>query len=169
MLSLPDVARTVGVFMLLALAGCGFSPMYGAASKQALEGGVRIKTSSDASGRQLHDELEDRLNPQGLPANPRYMLKVTLTSASAAIGVARDGTVSRFNVMLDSQYELVRLSDNKIIQNGDLSHVASFNNQPNQYFSTYISEKDAIRRGITELSELYRQRIGLRLLKDTPS
>src|SRR5688572_12647479 len=140
---------------LLALAGCGFAPMYGKSTQQALASGVRIEAPRDAMGQKFQQELEDRLNPTGIPANPKYLLKVDLATASSAIGVARDGTVSRFNVILGSRYMLVRLSDNKVVQRDEVSHVASFNNQPNQYFSTYISEKDALRRGVEELAALF--------------
>jgi hypothetical protein len=154
------------VLVALLLAGCGFHPMYGKANEHALVSGVMIDTTRDRMGQQLKQDLEDRLNPpSGVPAKPAYRLSVTLQSDASAIGVARDGTVSRFNVTLRSVYTLTRLSDGKKIQSGEIRHVSSYNNQVNQYYSTYISEKDAISRGIVELSELYRQRIGALLLK----
>jgi LPS-assembly lipoprotein len=159
--------RIIGCVLLLSLAACGFQPMYGEQNQQALSAGVQIAASKDAMGQQFQQNLEDRLNPGGMPAKPAYRLSVTVGSVTSGMGVARDGTVSRFNVTLRSGYVLLRLSDNVEIQRGEIQHVSSFNNQANQYFSTYISEKDAISRGITELSELYRQRIGALLLKDS--
>lgn len=117
-------------------------------------------------GQQFQQNLEDRLNSGGVPANPAYTLAVSLGNATSGMGVARDGTVSRYNVILSSGYTLTRLADRKIIQQDTINHVSSFNNPANQYFSTYISQKDAQRRGIMELSELYRQRIGALLLRE---
>lgn len=155
---------------LIVLAGCGFSPMYGKKNMAALEDGILIEAPKNAMGQQLQQDLEDQLNPNGIiPAKPKYKLSVDVTYASGAIGVARDGTASRFNINMTSAYTLVRLSDNVKIQSGTLHHVSSYNNQINQYYSTFISERDSIRRGITELAELYRQRIGIILLKEGQS
>lgn len=153
----------------LFLASCGFTPMYGDKSRAALEGGVQVEAPRDAAGLEFKHHLEDHLNPQGVPLKPRYRLEVEATYQPSAIGVARDGTVSRFNVIIDSTYTFTRLSDGKIIDRGAVKHVSSFNNPANQYFSTYVSEKDAIRRGLAELSELYRQRISTLLLKGADS
>jgi len=157
--------RNLFLLLPLLVAACGFQPMYGAKNENALKGGIRIDTAKDALGQQFQKDLEDKLNIGGMPPRPAYALVVKLSTVSEAIGVARDGTVSRFNVRLTSSYQLIRLADNKEIKRGDIHHVSSYNNQANQYFSTYVSEKDAISRGITELSELYRQRIGAIVLK----
>jgi len=161
-----SLLRNIFLSGLLLLAACGFEPMYGEKNQQVLSGGVQIETSRDAMGQQFQQNLEDRLNPGGLPSTPGYKLSVKLDSVAEPIGVARDGTVSRFNVTLNSTYILTRISDNKVIKTGNIHHVSSYNNQTNQYFSTYISEKDSLARGVIELSELYRQRIGALLLRD---
>jgi len=112
------------------------------------------------TGQQLKADLEDRLNPSGaVPATPAYRLNVTFNSSVTPIGVARDGTVSRYNIYLTSKYVLYRNSDGKKITSGEVDYVDSYNNLTNAYFSTYISQEDATSRGITELSELYKQRL----------
>lgn len=134
--------------------------MYGRQADNNLSAGVIIETATDQSGQQFKQNLEDRLNPNGvMPPHPAYKLAVTLTTIASPIGVSRDGTVSRYNVSLDSAYTLTRLKDGVVVNKGNVRHVGSYNNQPNLYFSTYIAERDAVKRGIVELSELYRQRI----------
>ena len=153
--------------VLLSAASCGFSPMYSKANDKALASGIVIEAPSDRMGRQLQENLEDRLNPDGrIPARPAYKLVVTLGTTVSGMGVDRAGTVSRYNVILASNYKLIDLSDNKVVQGGELKHVSSYNNQANQYFSTIISERDSMERGMTELSELYRQRIGSWLVSE---
>lgn len=152
--------------MLLIVSGCGFQPMYGARYQNSLSAGIAIEAPKDAAGQQFQQDLEDQLNPEGVPPRPKYRLNVQLTYASGAIGVARDGTVSRFNVTMNSSFVLTRISDNVVVERGDIHHVSSYNNQANQYFSTYVSERDSIKRGITELAGLYRQRIGALLVKE---
>ncbi len=157
---------TISIF---ALAACGFSPMYSQKNQVPLSAGIVIDAPKDEMGQQLQQNLEDQLNVGGVPANPVYKLVVNLSSAAGGMGVARDGTVSRYNVTLASHYTLTRLADHKIMHSDTIQHVSSFNNPANQYFSTYISQKDATRRGIMELSELYRQRIGALLLREKTS
>ena len=155
-----------GVWVLGWLSACGFQPMYGDQPQaSALSAGIRISAPNDAIGEEFKHKLEDRLNPRGVvPPNPAYDLQVSLTYGASGIGVARDGTVSRYNVMLSSQYTLTRLADKHVVKTGNVQHVGSYNNLSNAYFSTYVSERDAIKRGVVELAELYRQRMAAILI-----
>ncbi|MCE2927577.1 MAG: LPS assembly lipoprotein LptE [Rickettsiales bacterium] len=148
----------------LLLTGCGFQPMYGArqeAGKSAIAGVSVEATAQDRrTKQQLQISLEDKLNPTGaIPANPTYRLVADVSSSVSGIGVSRDGTATRYNVNLTSSYQLYKTGEEKPVTTGTLRHVSSYNNLPNQYYSTYVSEQDAIRRGIGELAEMYRQRL----------
>lgn len=175
----------LGAWMtLLALpllaAGCGFQPVYGnkahVQQKQAVQedqsqvfAGVTIDPLQGRIGNQLQIELEDRLNPEGrIPPDPAYRLVAHLDIREVPIGVARDATVSRFNLYLDSHYTLYRRADGKAVTRGRLRHVGSYNNAANAYFSTYISREDGITRGVTELAELYRVRLASYLHAGAP-
>ena len=167
--------RITGLCLLIAalsLGGCGFQPLYAAKSKTDVSkvfAGVKIDSISGRQGQLLKAALEDRLNPDGsLPVNPTYRLNLTLTNSTVPIGVARDGTVSRYNVYLTSHYTLYRIADDKAISAGDLSYINSYNNLTNEYYSTYISEQDALKRNVTELAELYRQRLTTYLDEGAP-
>lgn len=158
------------IFPLL-LTACGFEPLYGKQqggdAADALLSGVKVDPIPDRLGQQFRINLEDQLNPKGIiPPHPRYRLQATLVHTEAGIGVARDGTVSRYNVYLDSAYTLYRTSDGKEMTSGNLRHVSSYNNIINEYFSTYISQEDALKRGIAELSQLYRQRLAAYLTQN---
>ncbi|MFO0388108.1 MAG: LPS assembly lipoprotein LptE [Alphaproteobacteria bacterium] len=146
------------------LTACGFQPMYGknTGGKSTALAGVYIEKVSGEGrmAQQFRTDLEDKLNPGGkVPANPAYSLNVSLSSTESAIGVAKDGTISRYNLSLDSNYSLKEYGTDKVIANGTLRQVSSYNNLTNAYFSTYVSKEDAIKRGVTELSENYRQRL----------
>lgn len=155
----------VTAFCLLA-SGCGFQPLYGkyeGSKENPLLAGVTVNSVAQNArmAQMLRTNLEDRLNPDGVvPANAPYRLEVSLGYSEAPIGTARDGTVSRYNVYLNSNYNLYRVSDGKRITSGNLYNVSGYNNIINQYFATYVADEDAIRRGIVELAELYRQRLG---------
>lgn len=149
---------------LFTLAGCGFHPLYAEPGREAagskIFAGVKVDPMPGRLGQQFRANLEDALNPGGVvPAAPGYRLSATIATTESPIGVARDATVSRFNVYIDSHYILTRLSDGKTLTTGDIRQVSSYNNLTNVYFSTYISQQDAIRQGMQALSEQYRQRL----------
>lgn len=178
--------KLLTVICCLLLAGCGFQPVYGTANGLSEDSPIRagVQVSATASGtistsnntsvensysttmaRQFAHNLEDILNSG---ASPTYRLEVALVQSSVGIGVARDGTASRYNLVLSSNYKLIRISDGKQVDSGTISNVTSYNNPNNQYFSTYISEQDARKRGIKELAELYRHRLLSLTEKTTP-
>jgi len=146
------------------LVGCGFQPLYGKNKPdagQAMLGGIQVEPVSGRPGQLFTIELEDQLNPGGVvPSHPRWRLATSLTLREVGIGVARDGTVSRYNVYLDSNYQLYRVADNQLMTSGNLRHVSSYNNILNEYYSTYVAQEDAYKRGVTELAQLFRQRLG---------
>ncbi|MDX1975032.1 MAG: hypothetical protein SFT92_05090 [Rickettsiales bacterium] len=151
--------------LCLWLSACGFKPLYDQEQRNAKDhsafAGVLVENIPERSGQLLKADLEDRLNPDGVvPPHPAFRLVASLAANEAAIDVARDGTVSRTNLYLNSTYSLFRTSDGVKVTSGTIRHVSSFNNNVvNAYFSTYVSREDAIQRSIHELSEKYRQRL----------
>jgi len=158
----------VTIVCLSLLSACGFKPMYGApsASGVAPSAGVSVETASPDRriSQQFKIDLEDKLNPNGaVPKNAQYKLVASIKSSTSAIGIARDGTISRYNVYLDSDYTLFRTGEEKPVATGKLRHVSSYNNRANQYYSTFVSEQDALKRGVTEMAELFKQRLSPQL------
>ena len=151
------------VLIPLLLTGCGFQPLYGKKTSDKdiskVFAGVKVDDIPAKNGQMLRIKLEDKLNPDGIAAKPEYRLHVIFRSSVTPIGVARDGTVSRYNVYLTSKFVLYRTSDDKPVTSGDIGYVDSYNNLTNAYFSTYISSEDALKNGVNEMSELYRERL----------
>jgi hypothetical protein len=171
--------KLLSIACCILLVGCGFQPALGTSSnlnaESPISAGVIISantnrvisisengnnsldnSASASMSRQFTNDLEDMLNST---ASPAYKLEVSITQSNAGLGVARDGTASRYNLIISSNYKLIRLSDNKVVDSGTITNFTSYNNPNNQYFSTYVSEQDARKRGITELAELYRHRL----------
>ena len=158
--------------MPLLLSACGFQPLYAKKSSTDVSkvfAGVKVDSVSGRSGQIFRSELEDKLNPHGdIPAKPLFRLAATLNNNVVPIGVARDNTVTRYNVYLSSHYILYRIADDKAITSGDITFTNSYGNLTNAYFSTYVSADDAMKRGIVELSELYRLRLAAYLEEGAP-
>ncbi|NCY25846.1 MAG: hypothetical protein EBX37_13665 [Alphaproteobacteria bacterium] len=158
----------------LVLASCGFEPMYGkratasSGSGSHAMAGVAIAPLPGRIGQIFKTSLEDLLNPSGAQANPSYRLKATLNHIIVPVSVARDGTVSRFNINFTSEYVLLRTADDHPVTSGTLTYVTSYNNLANSYYSTYIAEQDAMKRGTAALAELYRQRLAVYLDAGAP-
>src|SRR4051812_25604590 len=92
----------------LSLSGCGFHPLYAQKDDNGTSkvfAGVKIDDIPGRQGQLMKIALEDGLNPEGdVPASPAYRLAVTFNESVVPIGVARDGTVSTYNVYLISHY-----------------------------------------------------------------
>ncbi len=164
---MAECSSLLVLVLYLPLSPAAFHSVYGqhvnektGDTDSAMLASVRIDTIPGRLGQEFKEDLEDQINPgNSIPAAAAYRLAVGLTSSEAAIGVSRDGTVSRYNVYLKSTYTLTRIADGKQVSAGSLNHVSSYNNLINAYFSTYVSDADATKRGVSELAELYRTRL----------
>lgn len=183
-MSLP--IKLFAICVCLLLTACGFQPVYGTSSacsaNSPISSGIKIaatdgKTTTAIAGderlstsvsRQFTENFEDLLNPATGDKPKIYRLEVVISQSTAAVGISRDGVASRYNLTISSNYRLIRLIDNKLMDAGSVSNVTSYSNPSNQYFSTYTSEKDARKRGIAELAELYRLRISALTENPTP-
>lgn len=168
-----SLRNSILLIAALSVSACGFEPMYGSAAQsktatsQALAG-VRVDEIGGRSGQILRAHLEDTLNPTGDMTNPQYRLSATLKHTNIPVSIATDGTVSRYNVHFLSQYVLYKNGVEKPITSGMLNYTTSFNNLVNSYYSTYIAQKDAIKRGTQALGDLYFQRLAIYLDKGAP-
>ena len=149
----------------VALSACGFKPLYGRSEAQALSpvdhlAAIRIAPLADRIGQQMHNLLRDRLNPYGQPRDPVYRLDVAIAEARQELGIRKDETASRANLILSASFTLRKLESNRVLLQGRTSSVNSFNILTNQ-FATDFSEADARGRALRELSDKIRVRLGI--------
>lgn len=164
----------------LALAGCGFQPLYG---QRGVTGGsvsnefayVRITPIAERTGQLLYNELRDRLNPRGRPASPRYVLTITLVERNENLAFRGDETATRANLYLTATYELRRTVsqrsagadgateatgdsdtadavDPDLITSGQARITTSYDILESQY-ATLVSIDDARARSVRSLSD----------------
>ena len=149
----------------LLLSGCGFRPLYGRTSEAALSpveemAAIRIAPLPDRIGQLMHNLLRDRLNPRGQPAKPAYLLNVTLNEWRRELGVRKDETATRANLILSASFVLRPVGSKEVLVKGTSSSVNSYNILTNQ-FTTIVSESDARERALRELSNDIRIRLGI--------
>ncbi len=157
----------------IVLSGCGFKPLYGRSEAQALSpvdhmAAIRIAPLADRIGQQLHNLLRDRLNPYGQPRDPAYRLDVEINEARQELGIRKDETATRANLILSASFTLGELESERVLLQGRTSSVNSFNILTNQ-FATDFSEADARERALRELSDNIRVRLGIYFSADRKS
>ena len=121
---------------------------------------VRIEPLKDRAGQQLHNFLRDELNPDGQPINPDYKLEIGLTERTEKLAFRQDETATRANIILNSAFVLRAAEDDRVLYQGRVSSINSYNILDEQY-ATDISRDDAIERGLRELSQSIKLRLAV--------
>jgi LPS-assembly lipoprotein len=163
-------ALAVGAALALAAGGCGFQPLY---KKDAVDPGVtgeftRIKVMNvvaeeakyDRLGQQMHNLLRQRLNPDGAPASPQYLLENNLTVSLARTGIQITEEATRARLIVRVSFRLLDAATRQVLYSGSEQSVNSYNVVDSQY-ATLSAEKDAGQRAVREMSDSIRIRLAL--------
>jgi len=155
----------LGGVLALVLSACGFQPLYGPARTGGLSSteqmaAVRIAPLPDRIGQQMHNLLRDRLNPAGQPRDPTYELRLTLNEAKQELGIRKDETASRANLILAASFSLLEVGSGRLLLQGQASSTNSYNILNSQFATTY-AESNARSRGLREISDDIRTRLGI--------
>lgn len=139
-----DLKRPAIALLTLALAGCGFKPIYatpenGAASLNQLIA-VRQVSAPESVAPLINDALERRIVLRE-GETPHYDLYIQANEQAERLAVQIDATVTRFNYRLIANYRLVDLRSGERFT-GNASAVASYNIVTSQY-STLFAERTA--------------------------
>ncbi len=157
-------ARSVFVFLALLTAACGFQPLYGRSDTgirpQDRLASVRIQPLPDRVGQKMHNLLRDRLNPRGQPVKPAYNLEIRLTETLQELGIRKDETATRANLILQANFVLRDAATNDDLFRGRSRSVNSYNILESQ-FATQFSESDARDRALREISDEIRNRLAV--------
>jgi LPS-assembly lipoprotein len=135
----------------VALAGCGFQPLYGQDQSGAGAPAPRELASvavlpveaaplDRRLGQVLRNELQNLVNPRGAAAEPLYDLGIRLATDREALAIAADDTITRYNVILDAAVLLTERASGKPIYETSMRAVGSFDVQVSDY-GTLIAER----------------------------
>lgn len=114
---------------------------------------IRLEPISDLLGHYLENQLRFNLNGSSLQATPLYSLSITFqerhrtTLIDTTLDMATAGTV-----VVDADYVLKRLSDDKIITKGTVFTAASYD-RTNNHFSNIRASRDAEIRDAKALAD----------------
>ena len=146
---------TIVIALLLALSGCGWTPLYadpqsGPASAELRA--IHVDPIPDRIGQRLELALRNSLNPTGEPTKERYRLQTSLQLSLSALGLISAGTSTIGRVDLTATYRLIDLKDGAVLLTNTVHSQNSFALNPNQY-STEVAEYDAAVRSVVELND----------------
>ncbi|MDR2099191.1 MAG: hypothetical protein LBO78_04180 [Rickettsiales bacterium] len=145
--------------LALALASCGFRPMY----EKNLYNDLDVETSRIAiapvsgydgvTGVNLRNSLLGKLTPHGKPENPKYTLSIKMNEPSIQdYTIKNDGTASSYLVTINASYSLAANSDRRILLSKSSSASMSYNILKDQY-STEMLKSNTIKLVVESISE----------------
>lgn len=159
--SLPPgmTTRRSAILLLLggalpALAGCGFSPLYGRGEDGSVAeelAKIRVLPIANRSGQVLRNHLLDGLTPRGEPQKPQYTLQVALAEPNVQdLGISRSESVVRYGFSAVARFRLRDASGADLLQ-GDAGGSSSYL-VTNSEFATVAARTNARDRVMEELS-----------------
>jgi hypothetical protein len=145
--------------MLLALASCGFRPLYEKKHYNDLdESTARIAISpvkgyDGVHGVSLRNNLLNKLTPHGKPSNPKYTLDIRMDEPIITdYTIKNDGTASSYLVTINAHYKLIEnFSRGEALSKTATSNI-SYNILKDQY-STEMLKNNAIKLAIESISD----------------
>ena len=152
------LSRLSGLVVLLCLAACGFTPMYGngvgennkiAAQELSM---VDIALIPDADGVFLRNILIDNFYQNGYPSNPRLQLNVAnIQVQETDLDITIDSETTRKQIKLTTTLDLKEMDTGKIVLTKPIYAITSYNVLDSQ-FTTRVSEQDVKEAALQDLA-----------------
>jgi LPS-assembly lipoprotein len=148
-------AFLVAAFLISA---CGFRPLYGnintlAGDSTSLDNiTIDQVVPNSESGLNLKNALIDRFYHHGYPANPQYVLKITLIEAARNIIIQKDDTTTRSQLVMNATYEMDNRETRQMVDHGVIRAVGAYNVLESQY-TTLVTQDSARQAAIRELAD----------------
>lgn len=134
----------------LALAGCGFEPVYGTGGVASdLRGSILVDEPTTRNEFRLVEHLEQRL---GRASSPQYGLKVVLSVSEEGLAVTGSNNITRFNVLGVADFALRDLASGDVVYSSKVNTFTSYS-ASSQPVSTSTAERDAQDRLMVALGD----------------
>ncbi|WP_108811535.1 LPS assembly lipoprotein LptE [Sphingorhabdus sp. Alg231-15] len=144
------------------LASCGLQPLYSGGSNGVVAtqlGDVEIEPIKGKAGWLMRNALNDQLSTfEGSEA--RYRLIVELDDKIAGFGVRSNDRITRERRTLRARYQLVRLSDSKVVLDATAGSDAGIDVVSSEY-ATIAAEETALENLSTRVADQIVKRLSL--------
>jgi len=150
----------------LALAACGFHPLYGTSKgvgtgeQEAELATIRVNTIADRQGQKLRNFLIDDIEGEGVPPPPEHELIVTYTETQADLGLNNDATTTRGQLTIGVTFKLQDIRTGKVEMANSASQITGYNIQTSE-FATILSRDDAEDRALKTIADNITVRLAL--------
>lgn len=157
----------LSALVLLTLAACGFSPMYGSgvgsqgvSATQGLDH-VEIAVIPDQSGVFIRNVLTDHFYQDGYPSSPTHKLIVeNLREREYNLDITRDSEATRKQLRVTASIILQDNATGAAVLRRDLTATTSYNVLGSQ-FTTRVSENDAREAALGDLARQIEAQVAL--------
>jgi len=147
-MSLSD--RRTFLLFPLALAACGFTPVYGpGGTAGALYGKVQVAAPSDRESFLLVQDLEQRL---GRSDNPAYDLDIFLSTVTEGQAVTASGDITRYSIVGRADYVMTKHGTEEVIASGSVDNFTGYS-ATGSTVETPAAERDARARLMSILAD----------------
>ena len=134
----------------LALAACGFQPVYGTGGTgNALQNTIAVSEPNDVDSYIVARRLEERL---GRASVPTYRLTLDVDTDREALAVNTDSNINRFNLIGEAKYVLVETATGRIVTSGQVNNFTG-SSATGTTIATLSAERDARERLMTLLAD----------------
>ena len=143
--------RRFGVILAAAaLAGCGFTPVYGPdGTGAALLGQLSLDPPQDRNAYLLRRRIEERL---GQATAGAWRLSTQIKTDDIGLGFTTEGDITRYNINGTTDYTLRRTGSSEIFRQGKIQHFTSYS-ATGTTVATLAAKRDAEVRLMTILAD----------------
>lgn len=164
----------VFLFSLCVVLGGCFKPLhhYDGQKQDPILSKVKVSDVSGVLGYRLRHELVHAITPFGQPAQPEYVLNVSITTSKASLGILKDATASRHVSKITANYTLIQTADYKTLITGSTNVSSNYsvlsapsNRQMDNtsHFRTIVAKEGADKRALKRLAQDIRVQLAMRL------
>ena len=116
--------RLVLTLCVLALAACGFTPVYApGGTGSRLQNRIEVQAPDTRDSYLVVRRIEERL---GRADTPGYALALTVTSDEESLAVNRQGNITRFNLVGQAEYALTDLASGQVVTSGKVDNFTGY-------------------------------------------
>ena len=147
---MSSFSRRTVLCLPLALAACGFSPVYGTGQTgSTLQNRVEVSELDDVDGYLVTRRLEERL---GRATTPTYKLTLKVSAVREGLAVNSESNINRFNLIGEAEYLLVEQTTGQIVTSGVVDNFTG-SSATGTTVATLAAERDARERLMTLLAD----------------
>jgi LPS-assembly lipoprotein len=161
-------AKLLLLLTTLAIAGCGFRPLYGRTDLDPRVAptlsAVYVDPIPDRVGYELRNSLLDLFNATGQADGAIYRLKLTLNEREEAVVLQSNTAITRYNYTLTAHYDLLPRESTSPVKSGDVTALSAYNVAAAPFlYSTVTEERDAKNRAANDVAERIRTELAVYL------